>query len=49
MAARKGVVKECVLQIVWLTVQATFSRRVSRLKLQLRADQEAGRSRGGGL
>ena len=46
--ARKGVVKERLLQIVSVTTQVVISRRVSRFELQLRDRQEAIRSRGGG-
>ena len=46
--ARKGVVKERLLQIISLTTQVAISRRVARLKLQLRDRQEIRRSRGGG-
>ena len=45
--ARKGVLKERLLQIVSVTTQVTTSRRVSRFKLQLRDRQDA-RSQGGG-
>ena len=45
--ARKGVVKERLLQIVTVTTQVAISRRVSRSKLQLRDRQEGRRNRGG--
>ena len=38
--ARKGMVKERVLQIVSVTTQVTISRRVSRFKLQLARRKE---------
>ena len=46
---RKGLVKERPLQIVSVTTQVAFSRRVSRFRLQLRGRQESRRSRGGGM
>ena len=46
--ARKGGVKERLLQIISVTTQVAISRRVARFKLQLRDRQEIGRSRGGG-
>ena len=46
--ARKGVVKERLLQIFSVTTQVAISRRVSRFTLQLRDCQEARRSSGGG-
>ena len=46
--ARKGVLKERLLQIVSVTTQVAISRRVSRFKLQLRDRQDATRSEGGG-
>ena len=46
--ARKGVVEERLLQIISVTTQVAISRRVARLKLQLRDRQEIRRSRGGG-
>ena len=46
--ARKGVVKERLLQIISVTTQVAISRRVARFKLQLRDRQEIRRSRGGG-
>ena len=46
--ARKGVVKECLLQIIAVTTQVAISRRVARFKLQLRDRQDIRRSRGGG-
>ena len=45
--ARKGVLKERLLQIVSVKSQVAISRRVSRLKLQLRDRQDARRSQGG--
>ena len=45
--ARKGVVKECLLQIISVTTQVAISKRVARCKLQLRDRQEIRRSRGG--
>ena len=45
--ARKGVLKERLLQTVSVTTQVALSRRVSRFKLQLRDRQEARRSQGG--
>ena len=45
--ARKGVVKERLLQIISVITQVAISRRVARFKLQLRDRQEI-RSRGGG-
>ena len=45
--ARKGVVKECLLQIVSVTTLVAISRRVPRFKLQPRDRQEARRGRGG--
>ena len=44
--ARKGLVKERLLQLVSVTTQVAISRRVSRFKLQLRDRHEARRSRG---
>jgi len=46
--ARKGVVKERLLQIISLTTQVAIPRRVARFKLQLRDRQDIRRSRGGG-
>ena len=46
--ARKGVLKERLLQIVSVTTQVAISRRVSRFELQLRDRQDARRSEGGG-
>ena len=46
--ARKGVLKERLLQIVSVTTQVAISRRVSRFKLQLRDRQDATRSEEGG-
>ena len=46
--ARKGVVKERLLQIISVTTQVAISRRVARFKLQLMDRQEIRRSRGGG-
>ena len=46
--ARKGVLKECLLQIVSVITQVAISRRVSRFKLQLRDRQDVERSQGGG-
>ena len=43
----KGMVKERLLQIVWVTTQVAISRRVSRFKLQLRDRQEARKEQGG--
>ena len=45
--ARKGVVKERLLQIISVTTQVAISRGVAWFKLQLRDRQEI-RSRGGG-
>ena len=45
---KKGVVKEHLLQIILVTAQVAISRRVSRVKFQLRGRQEARRTRGGG-
>ena len=45
---RKGVVKECLLQIISVTTQVAISRRVARFKVQLSDRQEIRRSRGGG-
>ena len=45
--ARKGVVKERLLQIISVTTQLAISRRVARFKLQLKDRQEI-RSRGVG-
>ena len=39
--ARKGVLKERLLQIVSVTTQVAISRRVSRFMLQLRDRQDA--------
>ena len=46
--ARKGVLKERLLQIVSVTTQVAISRRVSRFNLQLRDGQDARRGQGGG-
>ena len=46
--ARKGVVKERLLQIISVTCKVAISRRVAQFKLQLRDRQEIRRSRGGG-
>ena len=46
--ARKGVLKERLLQIVSVTTQVAISRRVARSKLQLRDGQDARRSQGAG-
>ena len=46
--ARKGVVKERLLQIFSVATQVAISRRVARFKLQLRDHQEMRRSSGGG-
>ena len=46
--ARKGGVKERLLQFISVTTQVTISRRMARFKLQLRDHQEIRRSRGGG-
>ena len=43
--ARKGVCLERLLQIISVTTQVTFSRRVHRCKLALR-DRQAARGRG---
>ena len=43
---RKGVVKECLLQIISVAALVTISRRVSRFKLQLR-DRKQGVGGGG--
>ena len=43
--ARKGVVKERLPQIIPAITQAAISRRMPRLKLQLRDRQEARRSK----
>ena len=48
LMARKGVLKERLLQIVSVTTQVAISRRVSRFELQLRDRQDARRSEGGG-
>ena len=45
---KEGVVKERLLQIASVTTQVAISRRVSRLRLQLRGRRESRRSRGGG-
>ena len=45
--ARKGVLKERLLQIVSVATQVAISRRVSRFKLQIRDRQDA-KSQGGG-
>ena len=45
--ARNGMVQEGLLQIVSVTTQVDSSRRVWRLKLQVRDRQEARRSRVG--
>ena len=39
--ARKGMVKERLLQIVSVTTQVSISHRASRFQLQLRDRQEA--------
>ena len=44
--ARKGVMKEHLLQIVSVTAQVAISRRVSLFKLKLEDRQQARRSRG---
>lgn len=44
--AKKGEVKECLLQTVSVTTQIDILRKVSRFKLQVRDSQLAGRSRG---
>ena len=46
--ARKGVLKERLLQIVSVTTQVALSRRVFRFKVQVRNRQDARRSQGGG-
>ena len=46
--ARKGVLKERLLQIVSVTTHVAISWRVSRFKLQLKDCQDARRSQGGG-
>ena len=46
--ARKGVVKERLLQTISVTTQVAISTRVARFKLQLRDPQEIRRSSGGG-
>ena len=45
--AKKGVLKERLLQIVSATTQVAISKRVSRFKLHLRDRQDARRSQGG--
>ena len=47
--ARKGGMKERLLESISVTKQTTISRRVSRFKLQVRDRQEARRGRGGGV
>ena len=46
--ARKGLLKERLLQIVSVTTHVAISWRVSRFKLQLKDCQDARRSQGGG-
>ena len=46
--ARKGVLKDHLLQIVSVTTHVAISRRASCFKLQLRDRQDPRRSQGGG-
>lgn len=46
--ARKGVLRERLLQIILVTTQVAISRRVLRFKLQLRHHQKHELTRGTG-